>query len=54
VREELLETMYLVGDYSYYGPGTEKKQAESQKWLYPGTSTISVEEWAKENGPWNF
>ncbi|KAK4552505.1 hypothetical protein LTR86_010349 [Recurvomyces mirabilis] len=54
VKQELLETMYLVGDYSYYGPGSEKEQAESEKWLLPGTSTISVEEWAKENGPWNI
>lgn len=29
IREELADTMALVQDYSYYGKGTEKRQAES-------------------------
>ncbi|KAK4507014.1 hypothetical protein PRZ48_000748 [Zasmidium cellare] len=54
IRDELLETMLLVGNYSYYGKGEEKKQKEHEKWLVPGSELISYEQWAKENGPWKF
>jgi hypothetical protein len=54
VRQELLETMLLIGDYNYYGPGTKEKQQESDKWLLPGAKTLSFEEWAKSAGPWTF
>ncbi|KAF2172915.1 hypothetical protein M409DRAFT_49426 [Zasmidium cellare ATCC 36951] len=54
IREELLETILLVGNYSYYGPGEEKNQKEHDKWLVPGSELISYEQWAKENGPWKY
>lgn len=54
IREEITETILLVGDYSYYGKGAEKLQSEHDQWLVPGAETISFAQWAKENGPWNF
>lgn len=54
IREELLETMLLIGNYSYYGKGEEKNQEKHDKWLLPGSDLISYEQWAKENGPWKF
>ena len=54
VAEELLETMLLVGDYSYYGKGEEKKQKEHEKYLVADADLISFERWVDENGPWKF
>lgn len=48
VAEELKENMLLVRDYSYYGPGTEAKQAEQDSKLNVGPK-ISLEQWAKAN-----
>lgn len=53
--QELTENMVLIRDYSYYGKGTENKQAESDKVLEPlQLKTESLKEWAKEIGPWEF
>ena len=55
IRNEILETILLVGNYSYYGKGEEKKQEEhGGKWLVKDADLISVEKWARENGPWEF
>lgn len=55
VRDELTETMLLVGDYNYYGKGADTQQAEHDKWLVAGApEKISFAQWAKENGPWTF
>ncbi|KAF7197057.1 NmrA-like family domain-containing protein 1 [Pseudocercospora fuligena] len=54
IREELLETMLLVGDHSYYGKGEEKKQEKSDKWLIEGENLLSFEDWAQQNGPWKW
>lgn len=54
LKDELLETMLLVGDYSYYGPGTEKNQADSDKWLVKDADLISYPEWVKSAAPWKF
>jgi len=54
IANELTENMLLIGDYSYYGKGTEKVQAEHDKWLLPGAEKTSYAEWAKANGPWTF
>ncbi|WPH01354.1 Hypothetical protein R9X50_00419600 [Acrodontium crateriforme] len=54
VKNELTETMLLVGDYSYYGKGTEKKQAESAKWLIKDSELMTFEAWAKKNAPFDF
>lgn len=53
--EELAENMALVRDYSYYGPGSEKQQAESDKILEPvGLKTETFKEFVKKVSPWNF
>ena len=54
VASELTETMRLVGEYSYYGNGEEKNQAEHDKWLVKGAEKISYPQWAKENGPFKY
>ena len=53
--QELTENMVLVRDYSYYGKGAEKKQAESDKVLEPlGLTTETFTGFAKKVGPWEF
>ena len=54
VASELMETMRFVGEYSYYGIGEEKNQAEHDKWLIKGADKISYPQWAKENGPFTY
>lgn len=54
LQDELLETMLLVGDHSYYGKGEEKKQERSAKWLIKDASLPSFDQWAQENGPWKW
>ena len=54
VALELAEMMTLISEYSYYGKGEEKNQKEHDKWLLPSAKLTSVEQWAKENGPWTF
>ncbi|RMY69079.1 hypothetical protein D0862_14915 [Hortaea werneckii] len=54
IRAELIETLRLVGEYSYYGKGAEKEQAEQDRWLVEGAKTISLEQWVANNGPWTF
>lgn len=53
--EELTENMVLIRDYSYYGKGAEKNQAESNKVLEPlGLKTETFKEWVQKVGPWQF
>ncbi|KAK5086941.1 hypothetical protein LTR05_004112 [Lithohypha guttulata] len=55
IAKELTENMVLVRDYSYYGVGTEKQQAESNKVLEPlGFTAGTFKEYVKEDGPWEF
>lgn len=54
IASELTETMRFVGEYSYYGVGEEKNQAEHNKWMVKGADTISYPQWAKENGPFKY
>lgn len=54
VGKELTETMLFAGDYSYYGKGEEKNQAEHDKWLIKGADKISYPQWAKEHGPFHY
>jgi uncharacterized protein YbjT (DUF2867 family) len=53
IAEELQENMLLIRDWSYYGKGTETKQAESDKFLVPGSKKITFKEFA-ENAQWSF
>lgn len=52
--KEMMETMRLVGEYSYFGKGQEKKQDESDRWLLPGAQKMGLEQWVKANGPWKW
>ena len=54
VGKELTEMFVLIGEYNYYGKGSEKEQSESDKWLLPGAEVITYEQWAKESGPKKF
>lgn len=55
LAEELVENMVLIRDFSYYGKGTEKKQAQSNRVLEPlGSKTGTFKEWVKKAGPWEF
>lgn len=55
LAEELAENMVLIRDFSYYGKGAEKKQAESNKVLEPlGLKTETFKQWVEKVGPWKF
>ena len=54
VAQELAETMRLVGEYSYYGKGAEKKQSEHDKWLLKDADTTTYEQWCQEHGPFKY
>ena len=54
IAYEIVETMLLVGSYSYYGVGQDKKQEQSDRWLYKGTKTIELDTVVKNGGPWSF
>ena len=51
IGEELTQNMELIGDYSYYGVGSEKKQVESDKFLLQGTKLTSFKEFVEANKP---
>ena len=54
VREDLLQTMLLIGRYSYFGKGEEKNQAQHNKWLLKDAKPISIQQWVHESAPWDF
>ncbi|RMY69576.1 hypothetical protein D0863_06369 [Hortaea werneckii] len=54
IRAELVETLRLVGEYSYYGKSAEEEQAEHDRWLVAGATKISLGQWVAKNGPWTF
>jgi hypothetical protein len=49
IAEELQENMLLIRDYSYYGKGTEKEQAESDKFLVKGAQKQTFKYFAEHN-----
>ncbi|KAF7504824.1 hypothetical protein GJ744_001690 [Endocarpon pusillum] len=53
IAKELKENMLLVRDYSYFGKGTEKTQAESNK-ILGDTKLTTWQEFVKHNGPWEW
>ncbi|KIX03250.1 uncharacterized protein Z518_06802 [Rhinocladiella mackenziei CBS 650.93] len=53
IAEELTENMILIRDYSYFGKGTEKKQAESDKFLVQGAQKNTWKGFA-EKAPWKW
>jgi uncharacterized protein YbjT (DUF2867 family) len=53
IAEEMKENMLLVRDWSYFGKGTEKLQAESNK-ILGDMKLTSWEDFVKLNGPWEW
>jgi hypothetical protein len=55
IAGQLTETLSVVGEYSIYGKGEDKKQPENDKWLVEGGGKkITLEKWIQQNGPWTF
>ncbi|KAL9619375.1 MAG: hypothetical protein Q9160_005970 [Pyrenula sp. 1 TL-2023] len=54
IAQEITETMLLVGGFSYYGPGEEKRQDKSDGWLVEGTETTTLDQVVRSCGPWDF
>jgi len=54
IRNEITETMLLVGDYNYYGKDAKDKQAENDKWMLSGSDKISYSKWAEQSAPFNW
>ena len=52
--EELTQNMELIRDFSYYGKGTEKHQAESDRFVAKGLSLTSFADFAQQDGPWKW
>ena len=52
IGEEMTQNMDLIGDYSYYGVGSEKQQAENDKFLLQGSKLTSFREYVEANKPW--
>jgi len=50
IGEELLQNMILIRDYSYFGQGSEKKQAESDKFFLEGEKKTTWKEFAQAAG----
>ena len=53
IARELKENMLLVRGWSYYGKGSEKQQAESDK-ILGDMKLTTFEEFVKHNGPWEW
>jgi hypothetical protein len=54
IREDLTDMFLWIGEDSYYGLGSEKKQAESDKFLVKDADLLSWKEFVETSGPWNF
>ena len=54
IRLDLGEMFEWIGESSYYGLGSEKKQAESEMFLVKDPELVSLSEFFKSNGPWTF
>ena len=50
----MTQNMDLIGDYSYYGVGSEKKQSENDKFLLQGTKVTSLKEFVEAGKPWKW
>jgi len=54
IRLDLGEMFEWIGENSYYGLGSEKKQAESEKFLVKSSELVSLSNFFKSSGPWNL
>ena len=54
IAEEFTQNMDLIGEFSYYGKGTESKQQAADKLLYNGQHKTSFKEYVEQNKPFKF
>jgi hypothetical protein len=54
VAKDVGQTMLLVGNYSYYGPGQDKQQAQHEKWLLNGAKPLGLRGALQASQPWKF
>ena len=54
IAEEMTQNMELIGDYSYYGVGAEKRQEEADEVLYKGWVKSRWEGYVEGNAPWKI
>jgi hypothetical protein len=54
IREDLTDMFLWIGEDSYYGKGSEKKQEESDKFLVKDADLQSWDDFVKTSGPWTF
>ena len=53
IRKDLTDMFLWVGEESYYGLGSEKKQAESDKFLIKDANLLSWPQYLEQTGPWS-
>ncbi|KAM0719761.1 hypothetical protein Q7P37_003894 [Cladosporium fusiforme] len=54
IREDLTDMFLWVGEESYYGLGSEKKQGESEKFLIKDADLYTWPRFLEETGPWKI
>ena len=54
IRLDLGEMFEWIGENSYYGLGSEKKQSESEEFLVKNPELVSLSDFFKSSGPWTF
>jgi hypothetical protein len=54
IREDLTEMMLWIGESSYYGVGSEGKQAASDEFLLKDAKLTDWPTFIKDNGPWKL
>lgn len=52
IREDLTDMFLWIGEESYYGLGSEKKQGESEKFLIKDADLYTWPRFLEETGPW--
>lgn len=52
IRDDLTDMFLWVGEDSYYGLGSEKKQGESEKFLVKDADLCTWPRFLEETGPW--
>jgi hypothetical protein len=54
IRTDLVDMFLWIGEDSYYGAGSDKKQAESDKFLVKDADLLDIPTFIKEAQPWNL
>jgi hypothetical protein len=54
IRTDLVDMFLWIGEDSYYGAGSDKKQAESDKYLVKDADLLDIPTFIKEAQPWGL